>query len=148
MLLCIYMRKSAWTPEVRGRMTRIIDVEYKRIGNTNRKLIASPFSITTQTRSDDQKGSELTTVEFVTQVCFVGVQASQKMSARKSHGDGSDCPLCSLHDGDLSSLQGAQRLSLFGCEIQKIHFSELSDVSKIAFGGGFGRGYPSRSILD
>ena len=31
---------------------------------------------------------------------------------------------CSLHDGDLSSLQGAQRLSLFGYEIQKIDFSE------------------------
>ena len=46
------------------------------------------------------------------------------MSARKRHGGGSDCPLCSLHDGDLSSLQGAQRLSLFGYEIQKIDFSE------------------------
>jgi len=46
------------------------------------------------------------------------------MSARKSHGDGSDCPLCSLHDGDLSSLQVAQRLSLFGYKIQKIDFSE------------------------
>ena len=105
-------------------MMRIIDVEYKRIGNTNRKLIANPFSITTQTRSVDQKGSELTTLEFVTQVCFVGVQASQKMSARKSHGDGSDCPLCSLHDGDLSSLQVAQRLSLFVYRIHKCDFSE------------------------
>ena len=121
-LLCIYTQKSGWAREVRGRMTRIIDVEYKRIGNTNRKLFAYPFSTTTQTRKVDQKGSELTTREFVTQVCFVGVQASQKMSARQSHGDGSDCPLCSLHDGDLSSLQGAQRLSLFGNEIQKIHF--------------------------
>ena len=105
-------------------MIRSIDVEYKRIGNTNRKLIANPFSITTQTRSVDQKGPELTTLEFVTQVCFVGVQASQKMSAKKSHGDGSDCPLCSLHDGDLSSLQGAQRLSPFGYEIHKNNFSE------------------------
>ena len=52
-LLCIYMHKSGWTREVRGRMTRIIDVEYKRIGNTNRKLIANTFSITTQTRSVD-----------------------------------------------------------------------------------------------
>ena len=58
------------------------------------------------------------------QVCFVGVQPSQKMIPRKSHGDGSDCPLCSLHDGDLSSLQGGQRLSLFGYRIQKIDFSE------------------------
>ena len=64
------------------------------------------------------------TLKFVTQVCFVGVQASQKMSARKRHGGGSDCPLCSLHDGDLSSLQGAQRLSLFGYKIQQIDFSE------------------------
>ena len=92
--------------------------------NTNRKLIANPFSITTQKRSVDQKSSELTALEFVTQVCAVGGQASQKMSARKSHGDGSDCPLCSLHDGDLSSLQGGQRLSLFGYRIQKIDFSE------------------------
>ena len=71
-------------------MIRIIDVEYKRIRNMSGKLIANPFSITTQTRSVDQKGSELTTLEFVTRVCFVGVQASQKMSTRKSHGDGSD----------------------------------------------------------
>ena len=105
-------------------MIRIIDVEYKRIRNISRKLIANPFSITTQTRSVDQKGSELTTLEFVTQVCFVGLQASQKMSARKSHGDGSDCPLCSLHDGDLSSLQGAQRLSLFDYKIKKTDFPE------------------------
>ena len=46
------------------------------------------------------------------------------MSARKSHGDGSDCPLCSLHDGDLGSLQGGPRLSLFGNKIQKNDFSE------------------------
>ena len=56
--------------------------------------------------------------------CFVGGQASQQMSARKSHGDGSDCLLCSLHDGDLSSLQGGQRLSLFGYKIQKMDLSE------------------------
>ena len=105
-------------------MTRIIDVEYKRIGNTNRTLVAKPFPTTTQTRSVHQRDSELRTLEFVTQVCFVRVQASQNMRARKSHGGGSDCPLCSLHDGDLSSLQGAQRLSLFGYKIQKIHFPE------------------------
>ena len=124
MLLCIYMHKSGWTREVRGRMIRIIDVEYKRIRNISRKLIANPFSITTQTRSIGLKGFEVSTLEFVTQVYFVGGQASQKMSARKSHGDGSDCPLCSLHDGDLSSLQGGQRLSLFGNKIQKNNFSE------------------------
>ena len=124
MLQCIYMHKSGWTREMRGRKMRIINVEYKRIGNTNRKLIANPFSITTRKRSVDQKSSELTALEFVTQVCAVGGQASQKMSARKSHGDGSDCPLCSLHDGDLSSLQGGQRLSLFGYRIQKNDFSE------------------------
>ena len=60
------MHKSGWTREVRGRMTRIIDVEYNRgIGNTNRRLFANPFSITTPTRSVDQKGSEPTTPEFV-----------------------------------------------------------------------------------
>ena len=120
------MHKSGWTREVRGRMIRIIDVEYKHVANANRKLIANPFSITTQTRSVDQKGSEPTTLEFVPQVCFVGVQTSQKMSPRKSHGDGSDCPLCSLHDGDLSSLQVAQRLSLFGYKIETIGCSEAS----------------------
>ena len=123
-LLCIYMHKSGWTREVRGRMIRIIDVEYKRIRNISRKLIANPFSITTQTRSIGLKGSEVSTLEFVTQVYFVGGQVSQKMSARKSHGDGSDCPLCSLHDGDLGSLQGGPRLSLFGNKIQKNNFSE------------------------
>ena len=92
----IYMHKSGWTREVRGRMIRIIDVEYKRIRNISRKLIANPFSITTQTRSIGLKGSEVSTLEFVTQVYFVGGQVSQKMSARKSYGDGSDCPLCSL----------------------------------------------------
>ena len=30
-LLCIYMHKSGWTREVRGRMIRSIDGEYKRI---------------------------------------------------------------------------------------------------------------------
>ena len=103
---------------------RIIDVEYKRIGHTNRKLIANPFSVTTQTRSIGLKGSEVSTLEFVTQVYFVGGQASQRVSARKSHGDGSDCPLCSLHDGDLGSLQGGPRLSLFGNKIHKNNFSE------------------------
>ena len=98
-------------------MSGMIDVEYKHIGNIVGLLIANPFSITTQTRSVDQKGPELRTLEFVTQVCFVGVQASQKMSAGKSHSDGSDCPLCSLHDGDLSCLQVAERLSLFGYKV-------------------------------
>ena len=123
-LLCIYMHKSGWTREVRGRMIRIIDVEYKRIRNISGKLIANPFSITTQTRSIGLKGSEVSTLAFVTQVYFVGGQVSQKMSARKSHGDGSDCPLCSLHDGDLGSLHGGPRLSLFGNKIQKNIFSE------------------------
>ena len=93
---------------------RIIDAGYERLGNNNRKLIANIFSILTQTRSVDKKGCEMTTLEFVTPVCFVGVETSQKMSARKSHGDGSDCPLCSLHDGNLSSLLVARRPSLFG----------------------------------
>ena len=97
--------------------------------NTNRKLIANPFTISTQTRSVYQKGSELTTLEIVTQACFVGVQASQKMSARKRPGGGSDCQLCSLHDGDLSSLQVALRLSLFGYKIQKNKFSEALKTS-------------------
>ena len=52
------------------------------------------------------------------------------MSARKSHSDDSYCPLCSLHDGDHSSLQVAQRRSLFGYKIYKI---ELSEASKTTF---------------
>ena len=98
-------------------MSGIIDVEYEHIGNNVGELIANPFSITIQTRSVDKDGSEMTTLDFVTQVCFVGVQTFQKMSARKSHGDGSNCPPCSLHDGDLSCLQVVQRLSLSGYEI-------------------------------
>ena len=117
------MHRSGWTREVRGRMIRSIDGEYKRIEILTENL-SQVLSQSTQTRSVDEKGSELLTLNFVTQVCFVRVQASQKMSARKSHGDGSDCPLCSLHDGDLSSLQGGQRLSLFGNKIQKNNFSE------------------------
>ena len=46
------------------------------------------------------------------------------MSARKSHSDDSDCPLCSLHAGDHSSLQVAQGLSLFGYKNTKNDFSE------------------------
>ena len=61
-----------------------------------------------------KKGCEMTTLEFVTPVCLVGVETSEKMGARKSERDGSDCPLCNLHDGDHSSLQVAQGLSLFG----------------------------------
>ena len=84
-LLCIYMHKSGWTREVRARMNR----------STHRKLIVNPFSIITQTKSIGQQGSELTdNAGIVPQVCFVGVQPSQKMIPRKSHGDGSDCPLC------------------------------------------------------
>ena len=71
----------------------------------------------------------MTAVHFVTQICFVGVKTFQKMSARKSHGDGSDCPLCSLHDGDLGSLHGGPRLSLFGNKIQKNIFSEALKAS-------------------
>ena len=88
-------------------------------------------------------------------MCFSGVQASQEMSARKNQGDGSDCPPCRLHDGDLSSLERAQRLSLLGYEIQKKilrglenRLGDVPDESKIAFGGGFGQGYPSKSFLD
>ena len=128
-LLCIYMHKSGWTREVRGRMIRIIDVEYKRIRNISRKLIANPFSITIQTRSIGLKGSEVSTLAFVTQVYFVGGQVSQKMSARKSHGDGSDCSLCSLHDGDHRSLQVAQKRSLFGYKIHKINLSKALKTS-------------------
>ena len=63
-------------------------------------------------------------LESVPQVCFVGGQPSQKMIPRRSHGDGSDCSLCGLHDGDHRSLQVAQRRSLFGYKIHKIELSE------------------------
>ena len=46
------------------------------------------------------------------------------MIPRRSHGDGSDCSLCGLHDGDHRSLQVAQRRSLFGYKIHKIELSE------------------------
>ena len=108
--------------ELSGKMIRTDSnhrcLEYKRIRNTNRKLIACPLSIITQA-----------TLEFGTQICFARVQASQKMSARNSHGDGSDCPLCSLHDGDLGSLQGDLRLSLFGNKLPKNNFSEALKTS-------------------
>ena len=123
-LLCIYMHKSRWTREVRARINRSIDVEYKHIANANRKLIVNSFWVTTQTRSVGQKDSELTTLEFVPQVCFIGGWTSQKMIPRRSHGDGSDCSLCGLHDGDHRSLQVAQRRSLFGYQIHKIDLSE------------------------
>ena len=42
-LLCIYMHKSRWTREVRARMNRSIDVEYKHIADANRKLIVNCF---------------------------------------------------------------------------------------------------------
>ena len=102
--------------ELRGEMSGIIDVEYKHIGNTVGELIANPFSIITQTRSVDKEGSAMKTLEFVTQVCFVGVQTFQNLSERKSHGDGNDCPPCSVHDGNLNCSQAAERLSLFGYE--------------------------------
>ena len=98
-------------------MSGIIDVEYKHIGNTVGELIANPFSIITQTRSADKEGSAMKTMEFVTQVCFVGVQTLQNLSESKSHGDSNDCPPCSVHDGDLSCLQVAETLSLFGYKI-------------------------------
>ena len=46
------------------------------------------------------------------------------MIPRRNHGDGSDCSLCSLHDGDHRSLQVAQKRSLFGYKIHKIELSE------------------------
>ena len=85
--------------------------------------------MTTHTRSVGQKDSELTTLEFVPEVCFVGVQPSQKMIPRKSHCDGSDCSLCSLHDGDHRSLQVAQKRSLFGYKIHKINLSKALKTS-------------------
>ena len=77
-------------------MSGIIDVEYKHIGNTVGQLIANPFSMTTQTRNVDKEGSEMKTLEFMTQVCFVGEQTFQNLSERKSHGDGNDCPPCNV----------------------------------------------------
>ena len=96
-------------------MIRGIDVEYKRIEILSENL-SQILSQSTQPRTVErveQKGSELSKLKFGTQACFVRVQTYQKMSARKSHSDGSDCPLCSLHDGDQSSLHVAQGLSLF-----------------------------------
>ena len=78
-------------------MSGIIDVEHKHIGNTVGELIANPFSITTQTRSVDEEGSGMKALEFVTEVCFVGVQTFQNLHERKSHGDGNDWPPCSVH---------------------------------------------------
>ena len=123
------MHKSRWTREVRARMNRSIDVEYKHIANANRKSMANPFSRRTQTTSVDQKGSELTTLEFVPQVCFARRQPSQRMIPRRNHGDGSDCSLCSLHDGDHRSLQVAQKRSLFGYKIHKIDLSKALKTS-------------------
>ena len=98
-------------------MSGIIDVEYKHIGNTVGERIANPFTITTQPRSVDKETSGMKTFEFVTEVCFVGAQTFQNLSERKSHRDGNDCPPCSVHDGDLSCLQVAERLSLFGYKL-------------------------------
>ena len=60
-LLCIYMHKSGWTREVRGRMIRGIDVEYKRIEILSENL-SQILSQSTQPRTVErveQKGSEL-----------------------------------------------------------------------------------------
>ena len=110
-------------------MNRSIDVEYKHIANANRKLIVNSFGVSTQTRSVGQQGSELTTLEFVPQVCFARRQPSQRMIPRRNHGDGSDCSLCSLHDGDHRSLQVAQKRSLFGYKIHKIDLSKALKTS-------------------
>ena len=60
-LLCIYMHKSRWTREVRGRLIRGIDVEYKRIEILSENL-SQILSQSTQPRTVErveQKGSEL-----------------------------------------------------------------------------------------
>ena len=68
-LLCIYMHKSGWTREVRGRMIRSIDVEYKRIELLTENL-SQILSQSTQTGSVDEKDSEVSTLKFVTQICL------------------------------------------------------------------------------
>ena len=98
-------------------MSGIIDAEYKHIGKTVGELIANPFSITTQPRNVDKESSRMNTLESATEVCFAGEQTFQNLSERKSHGDGNDCPPCSVHDGDLSCLQVAERLSSCGYEV-------------------------------
>ena len=74
----------------------MLNTNISHIGNTVGELIANPFSITTQTRNVDKEGSEMKTLEIMTQVCFVGEQTFQNPSERKSHGDGSDCPPCNV----------------------------------------------------
>ena len=77
------MHKLGRTREVRGRMIRSIDVEYKRIELLAENL-SQILSQSTQTRSVDEKDSEVSTLKFVTQICFVRAEASQKISAKKS----------------------------------------------------------------
>ena len=67
-LLCIYMHKSGWTREVRGRMIRSIDGEYKRIEILTENL-SQILSQSTQTRNADEKGSELSTLKYVLSEC-------------------------------------------------------------------------------
>ena len=47
----------------------------------------------------------------------------------RNHGDGSDCSLYSLHDGDHRSLQVAEKRSLFGYKIHKIELSKALKTS-------------------
>ena len=67
-LLCTYIHKPGWTREVRGRMIRSIDGEYKRIEILTEHL-SQIFSQSTQTRSVDAKGSELSTLKYVLSEC-------------------------------------------------------------------------------
>ena len=62
-LLCIYMHKSRWTREVRGRLIRGIDVEYKRIEILTENL-SQILPQSTQKRNADEKGSELSTLKY------------------------------------------------------------------------------------
>ena len=62
-LLCIYMHKPRWTRAGRGGMIRSIDVEYKRIEILTENL-SQILPQSTQTRSADEKGSELSTLKY------------------------------------------------------------------------------------
>ena len=84
-------------------MSGSIDVEYKHIGNTVGELIANPFSTTTQTRNVDKEGSEMKTLEFMTQVCFVGEQTFQNLSERATAMVMTARPVM-YYDGDLQLL--------------------------------------------
>ena len=67
-LLCICMHKSRWMREVRGRMIRSIDVEYKRIEIPTESL-SQILPQSTQKRNADEKGSELSTLKYVLLKC-------------------------------------------------------------------------------